>query len=171
MYKIFKKIPSGVFSVIATVIVAYVLLSPRSQFSSGWLSWLHFENSDKVVHFFMFLGLCFAYLFDYTKLKNPHHTKVNKELAIPAVASLVSLLTETAQLVMGLGRSFDVNYIYADVLGALVAFGLMRWKGAHLLRKYLFNKRRRHRHHHHDHGHHHHHHHQSGSNDSGSTNA
>ena len=133
------------FSAIATVLVVYMLLSPPSQFSSGWLSFLHFKNSDKVVHFLMFFFLGFAYLFDYTKYKSPRHTKLNKELAFTAVAAMVGLLTESAQLVMGLGRSFEVTDIVFDVIGALAAFAFMRWKGGHLLRKYAFRRTHKHR--------------------------
>lgn len=133
------------FSAIATVLVVYMLLSPPSQFSSGWLSFLHFKNSDKVVHFLMFFFLGFAYLFDYTKYKSPRHTKLNKELAFTAVAAMVGLLTESAQLVMGLGRSFEVADIIFDMIGALAAFAFMRWKGGHLLRKYAFRRTHKHR--------------------------
>ncbi|MBR5087171.1 MAG: VanZ family protein [Muribaculaceae bacterium] len=145
MRKFFKYLPTGMFSAIATVLVVYMLLSPPSQFSSGWLSFLHFKNSDKVVHFLMFFFLGFAYLFDYTKYKSPRHTKLNKELAFTAVAAMVGLLTESAQLVMGLGRSFEVADIIFDMIGALAAFAFMRWKGGHLLRKYAFRRTHKHR--------------------------
>ncbi|MBR6432687.1 MAG: VanZ family protein [Muribaculaceae bacterium] len=106
---------------------------------------MHFKNSDKVVHFLMFFFLGFAYLFDYTKYKSPRHTKLNKELAFTAVAAMVGLLTESAQLVMGLGRSFEVADIIFDMIGALAAFAFMRWKGGHLLRKYAFRRTHKHR--------------------------
>lgn len=157
MQKIFRYIPVGMFSVLATVLVVYLLLSPPSQLSMGWLSWLHFKNSDKVTHFLLFLFLGFAYLFDYTKFKSPRHTTVNKELAFTSFAAMVGLLTEVAQLVMGLGRNFDVYDIVADVVGAFAAFAFMHWKGAHLLRKYVFYGRK-HRHrskHHHSKRHNH----------------
>ena len=150
MKKILNKIPVGVFSLIATAIVVYLLLAPSSEVESSWLAWLKFKNSDKLVHFLMFLFLNLAYLYDYTKYKCPRHTRINIELAFTVFASVLGLITESCQLLMGLGREFDFVDIFADVLGAFAAFGLMRWKGGHMLRKFVFSHRhRRHRHRHH----------------------
>lgn len=151
MRKIINIIPAGVFSVLATAIVAYVLLAPSSQFDSGWFSWLQFKHSDKLIHFLLFLFLNSAYLYDYTKIKSPHHTKLNIELAITTFASMVGLLTESAQLIIGTGRDFDNLDILADIAGAFAAFGIMRWFGGHVLRKYVFRKRRSKRRHHSSH--------------------
>ena len=145
MKKIINFIPIGVLSVIATAIVAYLLLSPPSEVESSWLSWFNFKHSDKLVHFLMFMFLNLAYLYDYTKYCNPHHTRLNGELALTVFASMIGLLTESCQLAMGIGRSFDHLDIVADVLGAFIAFGMMRWFGGHVLRKYVFKRRSRHR--------------------------
>lgn len=150
MKKIIRSIPIGLLSGLSTLLVTYVLLSPPTLVSSGWLAWLHFPYSDKLEHFILFFILCFSYLFDYVKYRNPHHTTVNKELAFTVLASSVGLLTETAQLVMGLGRTFEVLDIVVDTLGAFTAFSYMHWRGGHVLRKYyLSHKRHRHHHHHH----------------------
>lgn len=150
MKKIINIIPAGVFSVIATAIVVFLLLAPSSGMES---SWLKFKHADKLVHFLMFLFLNLAYLYDYTKFKSPRHTRINVELAFTVFASMLGLLTESCQLAMGLGREFEYLDIIADVLGAFAALGLMRWFGGHVLRKYVFKRRskrhRRHRHHHH----------------------
>lgn len=154
MRKIINYIPVGVFSIVATAFVAYVLLSPPSGFSQGLLRWFHFKNSDKVIHFLLFFFLNFAYLYDYTKLRNPHHTRINKELALTALAAALGLLSESAQLAMGLGRTFDNYDIIADALGAVAAFGVMRWFGSHLLRKHVFYSSHYRRHHRHRHSSH-----------------
>lgn len=151
MKKLINFIPVGVFSLIATVFVAYVLLSPPSAEMDFWLSWLHFKYSDKVAHVVLFFILNMAYLYDYTKYRFPHHTKINKDLMITVVASSLGLLSETAQLVMALGREFDKADIIADVIGTFLALLIMRLKGGHLLRKYVFAKKKRHHHHHHHH--------------------
>lgn len=156
MKKLINFIPVGVLSIIATVLVVYLLLSPESSLPSSWLSLFKFKHADKVIHLLLFFLLNAVYLYDYTKLKNPHHTKINKELAITTLAASIGLLTEVGQLAMGLGRAFDVDDIVADVLGAFLAFALMHWWGSHVLRKYLFNTRRSHRKHRHHHHHHHH---------------
>lgn len=154
MKKIINKIPVGVFSVIATIIVVTLLLIPSQQVHSSWFSWFHFKHSDKVVHVILFLFLNGVYLYDYTKLCNPHHTQLNKELAITVFAAMIGLITEALQLTTGWGRNFDQLDIVADIVGALIAFGLMKWCGSHLLRKYVFNVKRTHRHRHYNHDEH-----------------
>ena len=153
MKKLINYIPAGVFSVIMTAFVVYVLLSPPSV-TQGWLSLLKFKHADKVVHFLLFFFLNFAYLYDYTKHRSPHHTKLNKELALTTLAAALGLMTEAGQLALGFGREYDVLDIVTDVIGAFIAFGLMRWFGGHVLRKYLFRNRRRSKKHHHHHHHH-----------------
>ena len=155
MKKIINNIPVGVFSVIATAIVVYLLLSPPGDVDGFWLSWLKFKHSDKLVHFLMFFFLNLAYLYDYTKYKHPRHTSLNVEMALTAFASMLGLITESCQLAMGIGREFDHYDVVADVAGAFAALGVMRWFGGHVLRKYVFKRRsrrhRRRRHHHHSH--------------------
>ena len=156
MKKLINYIPSGVFSVLATVFVLYVLLSPDSAIPNSWLGLFNFKNGDKVLHVLLFMFLAFAYLYDYTKFKSPHHNKVDKELALTVLAASVGLMTEVGQLAMGLGREFDQLDIYADVVGAFLAFGIVHWGGAHILRKYVFDVKRRHRRKKHRSSHHHH---------------
>lgn len=153
MKKIINLIPVGLFSALATLLVAYVLLSPPSSVSFSWFHLFDFKYGDKVKHIILFAFLAFAYLYDYTKYRNPHHTRINKELALTVLAGAVGLLTETGQLAMALGRTFEVADIVADVIGAFIAFLYMHFFGAHLLRKNLFSVKRRHgrkkgRHHH-----------------------
>lgn len=155
MKKLLNKIPVGVFSVMATALVVYLLLTPSSSLQSSWLAWLKFKHSDKMIHFLLFFFLNAVYLYDYTKYKSPHHTRINVELAFTVFASMMGLLTEACQLAMGLGREFDHVDIVADVIGAFAALGVMRWIGGHVLRKYVFSRRhRRHRRHHRHHRHH-----------------
>lgn len=148
MKKIIYNIPIGVLSVIATVIVACILLLPQSDIEDSWFAWLHFKHSDKVEHIILFFFLNSCYLCDYTKYMNPHHTRIDKDLAFTVLAGAIGLLTETGQLVMGLGRTFDKLDIYADVVGALLGLLFMRLWGGHLLRKYVFNKRHHRRYYH-----------------------
>ena len=145
MRRFINAIPIGVISVVATAVVIFLLLSPSSQISTGWFSWLHFKNHDKLIHFILFFGLCSAYLYDYTKYKSPRHNKLDKDLAYTSFAALVGLLTETAQLILVNDRTFEVADIIADVAGAFAAFVFMRWRGEHWLRKSLFTNRRKHR--------------------------
>lgn len=146
MKKLINYIPVGLFSIIATAVVMLVLLSPKSSMPSGWLGLFNFTNGDKVVHLLLFFFLNLAYLYDYTKFRSPHHTRLPKELALTMVACTIGLITEMAQLAMNLGRSFDNYDVIADAAGAFLAFAIMHWRGGHVLRKYVFNVHRRHRH-------------------------
>lgn len=151
MKKILNYIPAGVLSIIATIIVLYLLLIPSQQIESSWISWFHFKHSDKVAHVLLFMFLNLVYLYEYTKYRNPHHTKIDKELALTTTAAMIGLIAEALQLSLGWGRTYDQFDIIADIVGALIAFGLMRWFGAHLLRKYVFNNKRKHHRRHHRH--------------------
>jgi ABC-type tungstate transport system substrate-binding protein len=145
MRRLLKSIPIGVLSVVATAVVVFLLLSPSSNLSTGWFSWLHFKNHDKLIHFILFFVLCFTYLYDYTKYRSPRHNKLDKDLALTSFAALIGLLTETGQLILVNDRSFEVADIIADVLGAFIAFAFMRWRGEHWLRKFSYVGMRKYR--------------------------
>ena len=138
MKKLINYIPSGVFSLLATAFVLYVLLSPDSAIPNSWLGLFNFKNGDKVMHVLLFMFLAFAYLYDYTKFKYPHHNKVDKELAFTVLAASLGLLTEAGQLAMGLGREFDQLDIVADVVGAFLAFALERIAYSYVKSKAIF---------------------------------
>lgn len=81
----------------------------------SWFSNLQFKNEDKVVHFILFfiftLLLFFAQFF-----------REKKYLIILPFA--LGILIEALQLLMNLGRSFDVWDILANISGNLAAYGL-----------------------------------------------
>ncbi len=145
MRKIILLIPSGVLSLLVTAAVAYLSLAPDPVGEDFFF----FHGADKVAHCLMYLGITLVYTYDLIKACAPHHTKVNKELVVTALAMLLGLVMESAQLGMGLGRSFEATDIAANSMGALMGFGLQRlWLGHHM-REFIFPRHHHHHHHHH----------------------
>ncbi len=96
----------------------------------------------------MYLGCTVAYLLDYAKLKLPHHTLLKIELALTSVAILLGLLMEVAQLAwLVQGRDFDLIDWFADAVGAMTGFALMRFWFMHTFRHNYFKTVKRHRRH------------------------
>ena len=150
MKRFLNKVPVGVLSAIAIVVIAYISLSPHPIGSGIRL----FPHSDKVAHMLMYFFATIMFLMDYAKFKMPHHTKLNVELALMASAMLLGLVMEVLQLIMKIGRGYDIFDLAANCTGALLGFGFMKWKGMHSFRRNVLYSSHRH---HHSHGHHHHH--------------
>lgn len=152
MKKFIMAIPVGVISLLATAIIAYLSLASNPLDMGGIQL---FAGADKVVHVLMYFFLAAVYLMDYTKFRLPHHGNTNIELVLTATAVCVGLGMEILQLMMPeQQRSFDILDWGADVLGAVIAFFVMKFKLLHYERKWLYHtsvKRFHHRHHHHYH--------------------
>ena len=96
-----------------------VTLMPINSLESGeekWLSFLEFDNFDKVVHFSLF--------FIFTKILyfafNP------KNLYLFFIPFLTGILIEILQYLMGFGRSFDPFDIIANTMGTICMIALIR---------------------------------------------
>ena len=149
MAKFLLKIPTGVLSCFVILALIYLSLSPNPLGSRGILL---FPYADKVAHFLMYLGLAAVFLLDYAKLKMPHHSGVNINLALTSVAVMFGLVMEICQLVWPeLGRTFDWIDWCADAAGGVVAFFLMHFMLLHRLRKTYHRERYHHHRHHHRH--------------------
>lgn len=101
-----------------TVVLFFLTLIPIEYFrgeGSGWLSFLAFKNSDKLIHFLMFFlmtGLLYvAYRF----------TKKYWYFTIPVATGIV---IELLQHFTDTGRTFDVIDIAANTLGTFGAYFL-----------------------------------------------
>ena len=146
MKRFFKKLPVGVLSAIAIVVIAYLSLAPNPVGGGLHL----FPHSDKVAHILMYFFATILFLMDYAKFKMPHHTKLNVEIALMASAMLLGLVMEVLQLIMQIGRGYDIFDLAANCTGALLGFGYMKWKGLHKVRVML-SRSSHHHHHHHKH--------------------
>lgn len=143
MRKLLLFIPTGLLSLLAILLVAYLSLWPDPLNTEH----VHlFPGSDKVAHFLMYLCCTSVFLFDYAKHRLPHHTKLNVEMALVLAAITLGMIMEVAQLVLQMGRSFDYLDIVANSLGAIVCFGHYRLFGQHRIRRRFLHLKHRHRH-------------------------
>ncbi len=150
MKRFLLSIPTGILSLVVTALVVYLSLA-SDPFDVNELP--TFPGFDKLCHFIMYFALECAYLLDYAKLKLPHHTRLNIELALTATAAVIGLLMEVAQLVWTSYRHFDTMDWAADVAGTVVAFLLLHFLLLHYFRKAFYrssvhyrHERRRNRH-------------------------
>lgn len=145
MKKFIVTIPSGIFSLLITMVVAYFTLASNPlNINSVKL----FPEFDKFAHFVMYFACTLTYLSEYAKYKLPHHTELNVELAITAFACVMGLFFEVAQMALTNEREFEFLDCLANAVGAITAFGLMRCWGMHIVRETLYNTVTRRRHHH-----------------------
>ena len=70
MKKIIVAMPTGFFSLLATLFLVYLSLAANPlDVQSVKL----FPHADKCAHFLMYFGCTTVYLFEYAKRKLPHH--------------------------------------------------------------------------------------------------
>ncbi|MBR5101923.1 MAG: VanZ family protein [Muribaculaceae bacterium] len=144
MKRFFLVIPNWTLSILGTLLVSYLSLA-HDPFN---LSRLHlFLSADKLAHFAMYFVLNAIYIFEYAKFVMPHHTRLNKELAITTWSALFGGFMEIGQLIMRNGRCFDYDDWIADALGAIVAFIVIRkWLMKHFRKTFCHSvMRRKHR--------------------------
>lgn len=161
MRKLIQYIPLWSLSVLATIVISYLLLD-RSPLGPDVML---FKGADKVAHCILFCLLTMVYTFDYIRYRLPHHTHTDVELAFATAAATLGGLLEIAQLVMENGRSYELYDWFADIAGAAVGYLIMKFLLTRPLRHYLLRirhhyyhrHRKRHRYHrkHHSHSTHH----------------
>lgn len=83
---------------------------------AGISEYLAFENSDKLVHMFMFFGLSFLFQL----------LKERQFLIYFLVPFLISFSIEILQGIMPFGRTFDWFDLLANSVGILLAIGLLQ---------------------------------------------
>lgn len=122
MNKFFKHIPAGIFSALVVCAILFLTLVPQPLPEAEDISFFGF---DKVGHFFMFGGLCFAVTFDLclAACRSGKQVKSGSSLRIWAVAGgsiVFGGVIELLQMWMALGRTAEWADFVADMLGALL---------------------------------------------------
>ena len=145
MRKLIKAIPAGIPTVLVVALIAYLSLAPNP-FDINKLPL--FPGADKLEHIVMYFGATTIFLLDYAKKRLPHHTKTNLELAITAGAMVFGFVMEIMQLIMRMGRSYDMLDVVSNCLGAAIAYVVMRYWLMHRFRRLMLPHRHGHRHHH-----------------------
>ena len=144
MKKLIVAIPTGFFSILVTLFLAYLTLASNPL---NVQSIKLFPHADKCAHFLMYFGCTIVYLFEYAKHKLPHHTSLSVELAITTFAAVMSIIFEIAQLTLTTTREFEYLDCVANASGAIAGFLLMHFWGMHIVRKLLYHTVTRHNHH------------------------
>lgn len=83
-----------------------------------------FPYADKLIHAIMMGGLSSAILFDYRR--SGKKITINTCFIVSLIMIIFSLLDETGQYVMGLGRSFELLDLAADTGGVILGIILSR---------------------------------------------
>lgn len=146
MRKLLKYIPVWTLSILATAVIAYLILAPKPL---GY-EIMNFRFGDKIAHVVAFMLLAMVYIFDYIRSRLPHHTRLDVELAFAVASATLGGLLEIGQLVLRNGRSYDPYDWLADIIGAALGFLIMNLFLVSPIRHWLL-RRRHHHHHHHSH--------------------
>ena len=79
-------------------------------------------------------------LFDYAKARLPHHTKLNQEIAVAAMSSVLALLMEIALMFRTAGHDdFQSSNVFAATLGAFLGWLFYHYWLLHPIRHYLYH--------------------------------
>lgn len=143
--KFVKIIPKGLVSIVTALIICYLSLANNPLDVNK----IHlFAGADKVAHAIMYFALTTAFIFDYLKFIYPHHTKLNKELALGFASIVFGVLMEAGQGLMDTGRDMSFMDGCFNAVGAILAFLIFHYFLMKRVRGYL---RVHHYHRHHSH--------------------
>lgn len=115
--RIVSKLPGGTLPVVCACAILWLTLAPEP---IGEEEIVLFPGADKLVHAIMFGGFALTLLIDLER-KNGWKS-LNDSTVWGAVwySAAFGLLVECAQLLMGMGRSFEWTDFLADFAGAIV---------------------------------------------------
>lgn len=103
---IFKKVVLPIYWAFLT----FMLLKPGVENKEYWFM---FSGIDKIIHLSIFAFLGFSLMLSFKNLKFP---------LFFIIILLYGFATEIAQNLMGLGRSFELYDILADMVGAIIGY-------------------------------------------------
>ena len=100
---------------------------------------LKFPYSAQVGHAVLYFFVALVFILDYAKSRLPHHSKINQEIALAAVAAVLALLFEIGLMFRTGGVSLDLFNVAAATVGAALAFLFYHYWLLHPLRHYLYH--------------------------------
>ncbi len=139
MKKILKKIPTGVLSVLSMALIAYLSLD-NDPFNSS--SMKLFPGADKIAHVVLYFCLGAVFLFDYMTHRHPRSPKTDKVCVFAFAAFVYGVVMELLQGYMGRGRDVSMADMFANLLGAVLAFCFMKYFFFGWIRKKLNYKKK-----------------------------
>lgn len=116
--KALSVIPPWMPTTLTVVLILWLTLAPDPLGDEGPTL---FEGADKIVHAIMFGFLTFVMLLDRQRSRQWKRLSSRVLVMMPVIASLLGIAVEVAQLLMGLGRGFEITDMIADIIGAVLA--------------------------------------------------
>ena len=113
--RIMEKLPPWILTALTTLAILWLTLAPKPL---GDMKPELFPGADKVVHAIMFGGLALVIYIDRSRSKGWSVLSAAYVITAMFAVMLFGAGIEFLQDMMGSGRSFDVNDIWADVAGA-----------------------------------------------------
>jgi hypothetical protein len=129
-------IPKGITTVLMLLIVFYFTFANNPL---GVDSLKIFPFAEQVGHFILYFIVALAFILDYAKARLPHHSKINVEIALAAVAGVLSILMEISLMIKTHGYNYDYKNFIAGCLGATAAFLFYHYWLLHPFRHYLYH--------------------------------
>ena len=129
-------IPKGLPSAIAVVMVLYFTFANNP---FGIHSLKLFPYAEQVGHGVLYFCAALVFILDYAKARLPHHSKINQEIALAAVASVMSLVMEIGLMLVTNGINYDISNWAAGSIGAALAFLFYHFWLLHPMRHYLYH--------------------------------
>lgn len=128
-------IPNGLLSIIMIVVVMFFTFTS----SVNYLRDL-FPHAEQFGHMVLYFVTAVVILFDYAKARLPHHTKLNQEIAVAAMSSVLALLMEIALMFRTAGHDdFQSSNVFAATLGAFLGWLFYHYWLLHPIRHYLYH--------------------------------
>ncbi len=119
-----NKLPKGMFTFITLFLIIYISLD-SNPFDINRIQL--FPGADKIIHALMYGFLVMVSVFDISKIKSYSKHGFGLYMCSVLFSIIVGVLMEFLQESMNLGRGFDLYDIYADAVGAIIGFLVMRF--------------------------------------------
>lgn len=110
-------LPAWLFTALTVGLILWLTLSPDPL---GDEDIPLFPGADKIVHAIMFGFLCVMILLDFQRKRGWHDVARRFILGAAAIATLLGISIEFAQLLMDMGRGFEIADMIADTAGAFL---------------------------------------------------
>ncbi len=129
-----NKLPKWLPTIVATVAILYLTLSPNPLPLPPDLS---FSGADAIAHALMFGGFLAVLWFDVARYRFPHRMRLENGLAIAASTVVFGGVIEVLQEVMEIGRYGEILDFVANCIGVVIVWALFQWYFNAKLRNWL----------------------------------
>lgn len=124
LQKYILQLPPYTLTIATTIITTYLLLSQRPLSD---IDYSFFSGADKIAHIIFMAGIMLILSIDYIRKKrhsaNHNRIPLNVAFFFFILSSLYGGLIELLQLLMQVGRNFDIYDLVANIIGSSI--GLM----------------------------------------------